>query len=216
MSLPKRMFFIQFFIFFVSASGFLFFDVFTIASEAFFVVPVSCLLSSLIIFGFCFVQSFTSQRSYGSIWWIFVYLLLIPSFLFAYAMLYTVLGIEASGTPMFPSKQRTFYFSIVTLTTLGYGDFSPATDARLIAASQAFLGFTFVPVILAEIVAYANARKSNVSEQLARLEENLGLQTQALHEMAVEHQRALRRVSQTQEEVVRDEDGSIVQAIDDT
>lgn len=216
MLLPKRMFFIQIFIFLVSASGFLFLDVFTIASEAFFVVPVLCLLSSLFVFGFCFVQSFTSQKSYGSIWWIFIYLLLIPSFLSAYAMLYTALGIEASGTPMFPSKQRTFYFSTVTLTTLGYGDFSPATDARLIAASQAFIGFTFVPVILAEIVAYANAKKSNVSDQLVRLEESLVLQNQALHEMAIEHQKAVRTVSQTQEEVVRGNDGNIDHAIADT
>ena len=34
-----------------------------------------------------------------------------------------------------------FYFSIVTWTTLGYGDFQPTTSVRFVAASEALMGY---------------------------------------------------------------------------
>jgi hypothetical protein len=40
------------------------------------------------------------------------------------------------------------YFSIVTWTTLGYGDFTPPPDIRLIAALEALLGYTFFGIIV--------------------------------------------------------------------
>jgi hypothetical protein len=40
------------------------------------------------------------------------------------------------------------YFSIVTWTTLGYGDLSPAEGIRLLAALQALLGYIFLGVIV--------------------------------------------------------------------
>ena len=36
------------------------------------------------------------------------------------------------------------YFSVVTWTTVGYGDFSPPPDIRLIAAAEALLGYVFL------------------------------------------------------------------------
>ena len=35
------------------------------------------------------------------------------------------------------------YFSIVTWTTLGYGDFTPPPELRLVAAIQALVGYLF-------------------------------------------------------------------------
>ena len=40
--------------------------------------------------------------------------------------------------------ESALYFSVVTWTTLGYGDFSPPADIRLIAAIQALLGYVFL------------------------------------------------------------------------
>ena len=40
------------------------------------------------------------------------------------------------------------YFSIVTWTTLGYGDFTPPPDIRLIAALETLLGYTFFGIII--------------------------------------------------------------------
>ena len=46
------------------------------------------------------------------------------------------------------------YYSFVTITTLGYGDIVPSTDAaRMLAASQAFLGQFYVAVLIARLVA---------------------------------------------------------------
>jgi hypothetical protein len=36
------------------------------------------------------------------------------------------------------------YFSLVTWTTLGYGDFQPAESLRLLAGLEAFLGYLFL------------------------------------------------------------------------
>lgn len=45
------------------------------------------------------------------------------------------------------------YFSFVTMTTLGYGDIVPATDAaRLLAAMEAFTGQAYIAVLVAKLV----------------------------------------------------------------
>jgi voltage-gated potassium channel Kch len=45
------------------------------------------------------------------------------------------------------------YFSFVTLTTLGYGDITPASDlARLLAMMEAMLGQLFLVIIVARLV----------------------------------------------------------------
>jgi hypothetical protein len=45
------------------------------------------------------------------------------------------------------------YFSLTTLTTLGYGDITPATNvARSLAATEAILGQFYVAVLIAEFV----------------------------------------------------------------
>jgi len=41
------------------------------------------------------------------------------------------------------------YFSVVTLTTLGYGDFQPKPALRLVAAGQAVLGYVYLGMIVA-------------------------------------------------------------------
>jgi hypothetical protein len=46
------------------------------------------------------------------------------------------------------------YFSFVTLTTLGYGDIRPTTDAaRMISTAEAVVGLLFVAVFIARLVA---------------------------------------------------------------
>jgi hypothetical protein len=40
------------------------------------------------------------------------------------------------------------YFSIVTWTTLGYGDFTPPAAIRMIAAIQAMLGYIFLGILV--------------------------------------------------------------------
>lgn len=54
-----------------------------------------------------------------------------------------------------------FYFSFTTLTTLGYGDITPALPfARIVAALEAVTGQLFVAILIARMVAvYADRRR---------------------------------------------------------
>jgi hypothetical protein len=54
---------------------------------------------------------------------------------------------EASMVPLFT------YYSFVTLTTLGYGDITPATDhARSLAWLEALIGQLYLAVMVATLV----------------------------------------------------------------
>ena len=59
-------------------------------------------------------------------------------------------GIGKGGDEEYePSLRESFYFSVVTFTTLGYGDFSPKPDFQLLATAEAFIGaFTIALFVL--------------------------------------------------------------------
>jgi Ion channel len=40
------------------------------------------------------------------------------------------------------------YFSLVTWTTLGYGDFRPVPNGRLVAASEAVIGYVMMIILI--------------------------------------------------------------------
>lgn len=47
-----------------------------------------------------------------------------------------------------------FYFSLITLTTVGYGDFTPVSNAaRMLASLEALTGTMFVAVLISRLVA---------------------------------------------------------------
>ena len=65
----------------------------------------------------------------------------------------------ASGTA--PSGGDFLYFSIVTITTLGYGDFAPATDlGRSLVMIETLLGQVFLVVLVARVVSQANPTRA--------------------------------------------------------
>ncbi len=67
--------------------------------------------------------------------------------IFLFAGIYHGFGlVHASASAV--SASDGLYFSIVTWTTLGYGDFTPPPDIRLIAALEALLGYTFFGIII--------------------------------------------------------------------
>jgi hypothetical protein len=67
--------------------------------------------------------------------------------IFLFAGIYRGFGLihEPAGAV---SASDGLYFSIVTWTTLGYGDFTPPPNIRLIAALEALLGYTFFGIII--------------------------------------------------------------------
>jgi hypothetical protein len=73
----------------------------------------------------------------------------------AFAGIYQGHGLSAGVVNVAPETLTTdehywtsLYFSIVTWTTLGYGDFVPPADIRMVAAAEALLGyFTFGTIV---------------------------------------------------------------------
>lgn len=80
---------------------------------------------------------------------------LILTVVFSYTDIYRYLGIIDGSGVVVRDSLSCFYFSIVTYTTLGYGDYRPSPEARLFAASEALLGYIllslFIGVLLQSI-----------------------------------------------------------------
>jgi hypothetical protein len=57
-----------------------------------------------------------------------------------FSVLYQNVGLLTDSGIIRPSLLDAIYFSSVTFSTLGYGDFAPHPSARIIAATQALLG----------------------------------------------------------------------------
>ena len=60
-----------------------------------------------------------------------------------YALAYRYMGLIEDGN-VTHDPTTCLYFSIVTWTTLGFGDVRPVPDARLLAASEAVVGYIFM------------------------------------------------------------------------
>ncbi len=96
-------------------------------------------------------------------------------FLFVCAIIYDVFGLIYSGGPIeqcpldAPSCEEdhsfltALYFSVVTFTTLGYGDFHPASSLRLMASMQALMGYMFLGFAISAI-SEGVRNKGDVSE----------------------------------------------------
>jgi hypothetical protein len=76
----------------------------------------------------------------------FVFLILTVVF---FAVVYTELGIRVSDGSESKNFWTCLYFSVATLTTLGYGDFAPMPEARAIAAVEAVSGYILLGILTA-------------------------------------------------------------------
>ncbi|UVO30399.1 potassium channel family protein [Bradyrhizobium arachidis] len=70
--------------------------------------------------------------------------------IFVFAGIYRGFGLLYAGnpTPLVDDWQSALYFTIITWTTLGYGDFTPPPELRLIAAIQVLLGYAFFGILV--------------------------------------------------------------------
>lgn len=76
--------------------------------------------------------------------------------LIALAFDYVFLSLDQVAGPIFGEPESTssfMYFSLVTITTLGYGDLNPVTDgARYFATAEAVIGTIFLVTVVARLV----------------------------------------------------------------
>jgi len=83
-----------------------------------------------------------------------VYLLVTVAFAAAYKVQVLLVPGSVNGLSANSTIGDTLYFSAVTITTLGYGDFSPVSDsARMLAFTEALFGQLYIAVLLAMLVA---------------------------------------------------------------
>lgn len=74
----------------------------------------------------------------------------------SHAVVYRVAHLETLGETNLPTHDAV-YFSIVTFTTLGYGDIQPAAGLRLIAALEALYGYLFLGLLVGLLANTASA-----------------------------------------------------------
>ena len=79
------------------------------------------------------------------------YILIVVMAISNFALIYIDLGIIFNGELLHDDK-ACFYFSIVTWTTLGYGDFQPSEAARFWAAAEAIMGYLMMAVLAALVL----------------------------------------------------------------
>ncbi|WP_077343664.1 ion channel [Pseudocolwellia agarivorans] len=111
-------------------------------------------LSIFILFlgSFYFIREFYKSsdniRKIGTLYFFFFTSVII---ILIYAFVYSKLGIIAPSENENIQRVDYIYFSIVTWTTLGYGDFRPSPDSRLYAASQALLGYLYMAIFIGKL-----------------------------------------------------------------
>lgn len=81
--------------------------------------------------------------------------------LFAYV--YYVYGVESSSGVIVGDFITSLYFSIVTWTTLGYGDLTPTSGLRLVASLEALLGYVYMAILIGLFLNLLQSKKSKNS-----------------------------------------------------
>ncbi|WP_286293736.1 potassium channel family protein [Methylomarinovum tepidoasis] len=104
--------------------------------------------------------SIGAEMLYGAV---NVYLLIAITFTFAYALIATVDPQAFHGLPALNGRyfSSLLYFSIVTLTTLGYGDISPVSrPAAVLVTLEALCGQLYLTILVARLVGLYIAQES--------------------------------------------------------
>ncbi|MBW3571206.1 MAG: potassium channel family protein [Gemmatimonadetes bacterium] len=90
----------------------------------------------------------------------------------AFAAVYQILGIQDNTRPGRPLSHAYFdslYYSVVTFTTLGYGDFYPRGVGRVLAGMEALTGYVILGMIASTaasvISPYSRAGKGEPPEE---------------------------------------------------
>lgn len=103
-----------------------------------------------VVVAFCLLRFAYRQRHFWGPLLGFVLLLATSASLIgSFAEIYARDGIVGPDGNQVHADTDCLYFSIVTFTTLGYGDFRPTPECRLFAATEAILGYIYFGLTVA-------------------------------------------------------------------
>jgi Ion channel len=147
-----------------------------IVLRAWFIVRITCLLleydhgifaaSILVPYSYQWVPCIKSSvdRRFGYHGLAFVAGAIFLSTTFSYALIYLPTGLIDQDLPNEAlSIETAYYFSIVTITTLGFGDIRPSVASRLVAASESVSGLILIALCLSVGISSFRSKDSNAS-----------------------------------------------------
>jgi len=73
--------------------------------------------------------------------------------LFEFAFLYMVNGLHDGNNSLVNDPASCLYFSVVTWTTLGYGDLHPSENSRFYAGLEAIYGYLYLSIFISSLFA---------------------------------------------------------------
>lgn len=114
------------------------FRLFDSPAVAYFLAGLSVFYFCTVIIGVIFLTS--ADFSPAPVRLMFDTFLSITFTIFCFGLVFRFNGITSGATCNPQDSADTLYFSMVTFSTLGYGDFRPCLDSRLFAALQAIIG----------------------------------------------------------------------------
>ena len=83
------------------------------------------------------------------------------SIIIMFAAVYKYYGLIIDESLTQTTWMDSIYFSIVTWTTLGYGDVQPTESIRLVAAFQAFVGYLYMGLLIGGIAGLLFNKEQN-------------------------------------------------------
>lgn len=111
----------------------------------------------LILFSLWNIRHFIRENAF--LWGFVVYLVNVIVLIFCFSIIYTQTGILNHNGESFHDIGSAFYFSVVTWTTLGYGDLYPPEPARFWVIIEALSGYIHMGILVGLMFRLINGQK---------------------------------------------------------
>ena len=115
----------------------------------FYVVTITMLVIATFLFLSCLLKQ---SKEIGMYKGIIFYVVVMGVFIWCFSNIYSEYGITNNKGIAVYDAPSVIYFSVVTWTTLGYGDFRPTDCARLWASIEALIGYVFTGILVGLII----------------------------------------------------------------